>query len=143
MPGRGQRANLTHYLGWPRRLHGFGRRRQCHTAAFTHDLLQSIPLLRFQIAELILHVIAILTRKIHQLLGVDVQFARQGIDSDFLTVWVQAGSLLYRQPPRPRSQAGFEAALSVHPILTAPTILKRESFVPGQNLLFSNSISIR
>jgi hypothetical protein len=89
---RRQRAHLSHYLGWPRAFGGLGRGSQRDAApAFTDHLLQSIPLIRLEVAQLILHVVAVLARKLHQLFGVDVQFARQGVHSDFLTVLVQAG----------------------------------------------------
>jgi hypothetical protein len=87
-----------------------------------------------EVAQLVLDVDAVLARKIHQLLGVDVQFARQGIDSDFLSILVQAAELLSRQRPRSRDPAGSKAASSVPSILTAPCFLKRDSFVSRQKL---------
>jgi hypothetical protein len=88
---RRQSPNLSHHLRGARWLNGLRWRRQGHPAALAHYLLQSVPLIWLEIAQLILNVIAVLARKIHQLLGVDVQFTGQGIDSNFLTVLVQAG----------------------------------------------------
>jgi hypothetical protein len=89
--GRRQRSHFAHYLGGFGRFYCLGWRRQGNAAPLAYDLLQSVPLFRLKVAQLILHVIAVLARKIHQVLGVDVQFARQGIDSNFLSVLVQAG----------------------------------------------------
>jgi hypothetical protein len=89
--GRRQSPDLAHHLPGLGRFHCLGWRRQSDTAASAYNLLQSVPLFRLEIAELILYVVAVLARKVHQFLGVDVQFARQGIDSNFLTALVQAG----------------------------------------------------
>jgi hypothetical protein len=59
-------------------------------------LLHSITLFRVETAELVLHVETGLAAKVEQVFALHVQFARQGVDTDF--VFLQA-QLLYRHSP--------------------------------------------
>jgi hypothetical protein len=123
---RRQGANLAHH---GRSAMNVGRfRRRCHgdTSALADNLLQSIPLIRVEVAQLILDVNAVLAAQVEEILALHIQLARQDVDSHLIFVILQAEKLLCRQPPRPRA-ARFCTASSISLILTDPEFLKRDS----------------
>jgi hypothetical protein len=61
---RRQGSHLSEDLARTRRLGGFGRLGHRNTAAFAHDLLQSIALFRFEAAQLVFDVDPVLARKL-------------------------------------------------------------------------------
>jgi hypothetical protein len=85
-------------------------------------LFHSITLFWVETAELVFHVVTGLAAKVKQIFALHVQFARQGIDTDF--VFLQA-QLLYRHSPySPLPVAG--RSLPPYPfILTDQDSLKR------------------
>jgi hypothetical protein len=104
--GRRQIAHLAHHDGSTRRFGRFGRRGNCRPTALADDLLEMVPLIRVEVAQLVLDVYAVLTAQVEEVFTLHVQLARQHVDSDFVFGILQAAKLLCRQPPRPRNGAG-------------------------------------
>jgi hypothetical protein len=104
--GWSQIAHLAHNHGSTRRLDRLRRSSNSRPAALADDLLQSVSLIRIEVAQLVLDVDAMLTAQVEEVLTLHVQLARQHVDSNFVFCILQAAKLLCRQPPRSRCRAG-------------------------------------